>query len=65
MAEVYPDLVECDSGGRPAGVRYHLLAPLLLNEVQKQRRNLQEQQAEIEQLKAELAKLEAHVGERP
>ena len=65
VAEVYPDLVECDSGGRPAGVRYHLLAPLLLNEVQKQRRNLQEQQAEIEQLKAELAKLEAHVGERP
>jgi hypothetical protein len=35
---VYPDLVIRDEAGRIEGVRYDELAPLLLNEVQKQRR---------------------------
>jgi hypothetical protein len=64
VAEVYPDLVECDSSGRPQGVRYHLLAPLLLNEVQKQRRTIAEQRAELDAVKAKLAKLEAAILER-
>jgi hypothetical protein len=48
VAEVYPDLVVYDSDGKPQTVRYHLVNALLLNEVQKQHR-------EIEELKARLA----------
>jgi hypothetical protein len=48
VAEVYPDLVVYDSDGKPETVRYHLVNALLLNEVQKQHR-------EIEELKARLA----------
>ena len=61
VAEVYPDLVTLDREGRPEGVRYHLVAPLLLNEVQKQRRTIDSQQAEIEELKTRLAALEARL----
>jgi hypothetical protein len=52
VAEVYPELVVYDDGGRPYAIRSHLLDPLLINELQEQRR-------EIEDLKAQLAKLEA------
>jgi hypothetical protein len=48
VAEVSPDLVVYDRDGRPETVRYHLVNALLLNEVQKQHR-------EIEELKARLA----------
>jgi hypothetical protein len=51
MAEVYPELVVYDDEGRPQAIRSQLLDPLLLNEIQKQRR-------EIEDLKARLEKLE-------
>lgn len=62
VAEVFPDLVTFDRAGRPEGVRYHLIAPLLLNEVQKQRRTIETQQAEIDALKARLAALEAKMA---
>jgi len=65
VAEVYPDLVTPDRDGRPEGVRYHLIAPLLLNEVQKQRRTILSQQAEIEELKARLAALETRLPAEP
>jgi hypothetical protein len=58
VADVFPDLVTFGRDGRPEGVRYHLIGPLLLNEVQKQRRTIETQQAEIEQLKARLTALE-------
>jgi Chaperone of endosialidase len=51
VAEVYPELVVNDDEGRPQAIRSQLLDPLLLNEIQKQRR-------EIEDLKARLEKLE-------
>ena len=35
MAEVYPELVT-DPKGQPSTVRYQLLEPMLLNELQKQ-----------------------------
>jgi hypothetical protein len=70
VAEVFPDLITSDRDGLPEGVRYHLITPLLLNEVQKQRRTAEaqekkiEQQYEtIEQLKARLATLEARFFE--
>ena len=53
----YGRLVVYDDDGQPFSVRYHLLAPLLLNEVQKQEqrdgehlRRIEEQQQTIETL---------------
>ncbi len=51
VAKVYPELVVNDDQGRPLMIRSQLLDPLLLNEIQKQR-------CEIEELKARLEKLE-------
>ncbi len=47
VAKVAPDLVHFDDEGRPFSVRYEFLAPLLLNEVQKQQRTLAAQKARI------------------
>jgi Chaperone of endosialidase len=58
VAEIYPELVVYDEEGRPETIRYQLLDGLLLNEVQKQRR-------EIEDLKARLAMLEARLEGKP
>jgi hypothetical protein len=44
VAEVLPELVVFDAEGRPATVKYHLLASLLLGEVQR----LEERVAELE-----------------
>jgi trimeric autotransporter adhesin len=46
VAQVYPELVAYDKDGQPYTVRYQYLAPMLLNEVQKQYRRA-EQQSEI------------------
>jgi endosialidase-like protein len=54
VAEVYPDLVAYGKDGQPEAVRYHLINPLLLNEVQKQHRM-------IEELGARLANLEGRL----
>ena len=43
VADAMPELVVYDQQGRPEAVKYHLLAPLLLNEVQKQHRQLRAQ----------------------
>lgn len=51
VAEVFPDLVVYDEKGAPFTVKYHELAPMLLNEMKKQ-------QAEIAALTARLAQLE-------
>jgi hypothetical protein len=50
VAKVYPELVIRSESGRIDGVRYDELAPMLLNEVQKQA-------AEIRDLKREVAEL--------
>jgi Chaperone of endosialidase len=52
VAEVYPELVVYDDEGRPQAIRSQLLDPLLLSELQKQRR-------EIEDLKAQLGALQS------
>jgi hypothetical protein len=38
VAKVYPDLVQYDKAGKPFTIYYHLLTPMLLNELQKQHR---------------------------
>jgi hypothetical protein len=40
VAEVFPDLVVFDEADKPLTVRYHLLSTLLLNEVQRQHRQI-------------------------
>src|SRR5665213_773349 len=57
VAKVYPDLAIRDESGRIDGVRYDELAPMLLNEVQRQAaqiRDLNQQMAELMALKKEL-----------
>ncbi len=52
VAEVYPDLVARSADGQIETVKYQLLDPMLLNEVQRQ-------QAEIRELQERLSKMEA------
>jgi trimeric autotransporter adhesin len=53
VAKVYPELVIRDEAGNIQGVRYDELAPMLLNEMQKQQQKL----AEVEQLEQTVAEL--------
>ena len=52
VAKVYPDLVQYDKAGKPFTIYYHLLTPMLLNELQKAHRQGQAQKSEITTLKA-------------
>jgi hypothetical protein len=66
VAEIYPDLVIYDESGEPYSVRYHLLTPMLLNEVQKLQREittLKRHGEELGQLRARLELLEAAEAE--
>ncbi|MGA2191541.1 MAG: tail fiber domain-containing protein, partial [Steroidobacteraceae bacterium] len=47
VAKVYPELVIRGQNGRIDGVRYDELAPMLLNEMQKQQKNAATQAAKI------------------
>lgn len=55
VAKVYPELVVRDENGRIDGVRYDELAPMLLNEVQKEQQKIAAQDAQISQLQQQLA----------
>ena len=59
VGKVYPELVTRDEKGRIDGVRYDELAPMLLNEVQKQQRANALQAAQIASLKQQLAGIQA------
>jgi hypothetical protein len=58
VAEVDPSLVLFGPDGRPQTVRYHFLAPLLLNELQEQQRVIDAQQAAIGELLRRVEALE-------
>jgi hypothetical protein len=62
VAEVYPDLVVYDGDGQPATVRYDQLVPILVNEVQKDRKTIDRQGMEISDLKARLERLETTIA---
>ena len=55
VAEIFPELVVADEEGRPFTVRYHLLTPLLLSEVQRQEAEDIRRESEIEDLRQQLA----------
>jgi hypothetical protein len=53
VAKLYPDMVGYDKDGQPSSVKYQSLAPMLLNEVQKQAeqiRSLEDRLAALEAL---------------
>lgn len=65
VAAVFPELVVYGEDGEPQTVRYHLLATLLLNELQKQHRIMQDQVARVATLEKraqELAQLQVQVA---
>ena len=63
VAEVMPELVQFSSTGEPETVRYHFLAPLMLNELQRQQRTIDEQRQENAALRTRLERLENLVAE--
>jgi hypothetical protein len=61
--KVYPELVIRDDSGKVQGVRYDELAPMLLNEVQKQERTIAAQNAHATAQDAEIRDLKKMVAE--
>jgi hypothetical protein len=66
VAKVYPDIVAYDNDGQPYTVKYQYLAPMLLNEVQKQYRRAEAeakviatQEQKIDELEQRLSRLES------
>jgi hypothetical protein len=59
VSKVYPEMVGYDKDGRPWSVKYQSLAPMLLNEVQKQAAQNRRQTEQIHSLEERLAALEA------
>jgi Chaperone of endosialidase len=62
VADVYPDMVAHSADGQIETVKYQLLDPMLLNEVQRQQaeiRDLQERLGEVRELRDRLGKMEA------
>ena len=63
VAKVYPELATRDAGGRIEGVRYDELAPMLLNEVQRQEARIKAQDREISDLKRLQEQMALALGE--
>ena len=62
VAKIYPNLVQYDKAGKPFTIYYHLLTPMLLNELQKAHRGYEAQKAEITTLKVALQKQSAELA---
>ncbi len=58
VADVFPDLVVYNEDGEPETVKYHLLATMLVNELQKQQREFQKQQREFQKQQREFQALQ-------
>jgi len=54
---VCPELVEYSDNGEPFMVRYHLLGAMLLNEVQREEREIREQQEKIDSQASQIVQL--------
>jgi hypothetical protein len=60
VVEVIPELVARDANGQPETVKYQLLAPILLNEFQKQQRTIK---AQTQQIAAQAAAIESQASQ--
>ena len=63
VAKIYPELVIRDNSGKIQGVRYDELAPMLLNEVQKQQRRIASQEEAVARLIKANESLQAAVAD--
>jgi hypothetical protein len=63
VAEIYPELVVLDKEGQPSGVRYHVLPAMLLNELQRQQRQLDVQTSRLAEQDARLATQQRELDE--
>jgi hypothetical protein len=63
VAKVYPELVIRDGEGKIDGVRYEALAPMLLNEVQQQQKEIVDQKASIAVLTQQLRDVQQQLAE--
>jgi hypothetical protein len=63
VAKIYPELVLHDQSGQIQGVRYDELAPLLLSEIQEQRRTLAAQQRELAEMRSQNQEVQAALQE--
>ena len=63
VAKVFPDLVVYDRNGQVETVAYHLLTPLLLNELQKERQTTAALSRQVAEQNARLAALSERVDE--
>jgi hypothetical protein len=61
VRQVYPELVTYDGHGKLESVRYQELVPMLLNEVQRQQRDLAELRAENRTLRSALLQVQGRV----
>lgn len=64
VAEVYPDLVSRSANGEIETVQYQKLAPMLLNELQKQQQHATRQDERIRFMENRLEKLESLLTDR-
>jgi trimeric autotransporter adhesin len=65
VAKLYPEMVGYDKDGQPSGIKYQSLAPMLLNEVQKQAAQIQQQARQNPELEDRLTALETLLGAAP
>jgi hypothetical protein len=70
VAKLYPAMVGYDKDGQPSSIKYQSLAPMLLNELQKQHREIEEQRETIRlqndritQQESRLAAVEAQLSD--
>jgi hypothetical protein len=63
VAKVYPELVIRDDSGTIQGVRYEELAPMLLNEMQRQAQTIASQARRAASQEEEIRRLEAQLSE--
>ena len=78
VSTVYPEMTVYDKDGQPSGVKYQLLAPMLLNELQKQhavvaaqqdviktqQEQMQTQAQQLAELQQRLTRLEALIAKK-
>ena len=62
VAKVYPELVIRDAQGAIQGVRYEELAPMLLNEVQREQRTSARQLSKLSQIEQQLRDTQQQLG---
>jgi hypothetical protein len=61
VAKLYPEMVGYDKEGQPSSVKYQSLTPMLLNELQKQHREIEEQLETIRLQKDRIAQQESRL----